>query len=370
MSAAKNTATELPRPRGTGMAAVVGQDVVLRALRRAIERERLPHALLFTGPPGVGKATTALLLAQALNCPVAGPVDSCGECVSCSKIARGIHPDLLWIGPTPRAIKIGQITPRSQSSIPAAETATVFVGYTPYEGQKKVIVIRNASAMSPEAQNALLKTLEEPPPSSILILTTSTPGSLLPTVVSRCQTLRFSPVGQETVQEYLEQQLQLPAQEARLRAALMPGSIGGAMALDLDAYTTLLETVVEALRSSQNGGGGVVVAAESLASSGHGETATQRAAGVLRIGRDVLRDLLVVTTGAAGTTLVNPDQREAWAAWGREVSSEGVVEALQAINIGIERLTTGIQPNIKMALERTLLEVGSALAGSGQQAAS
>ena len=89
MSATQEAQTELPRPIGTGMRAVVGQDIVLRALRRAIERDRLPHALLFAGPQGVGKATTALLLAQALNCQVAGPVDTCGDCVSCNKIGRG-----------------------------------------------------------------------------------------------------------------------------------------------------------------------------------------------------------------------------------------------------------------------------------------
>lgn len=370
MSATKETQTELPRPIGTGMRAVVGQDIVLRALRRAIERDRLPHALLFAGPQGVGKATTALLLAQALNCRVAGPLDTCGDCVSCNKIGRGIHPDILWIAPTPRVIRIEQITPRDRSSIPPARTAVGFVGYAPYEGRKKVIVIRGAHAMTEPAQNAFLKTLEEPPPSSILILTSQAPGSLLPTVVSRCQTLRFSPVAQETVREYLEQQVQLPAEEARLRAALTPGSIGGALALDLDAYGALLETVVEALRLCQHGGGGVVAAADRLASSGHGETATQRAASTLRIGRDVLRDLLVITTRADGAGLVNSAQRDAWIAWGREVDSDGVIDALQALNVGIERFTSGITPNIKMALEQTLIEIGRALSGTGQRTAS
>jgi bifunctional ADP-heptose synthase (sugar kinase/adenylyltransferase) len=130
------------------------------------------------------------------------------------------------------------------------------------------------------------------------------------------------------------------------------------------------DTVVAALRLSQQGGGGVVAAADSLAGSGHGETATQRAASTLRIGRDVLRDLLVVTTQAEGAGLVNSAQREAWVAWGHEVHSDGVIDALQALNVGIERFTTGIQPNIKMALEQTLLEIGAALAGTGRRAAS
>ena len=359
MSAAKEDATQLPRPIGNGFAAVVGQEIVLQALQRAIEREHLPHALLFAGPQGVGKATTALLLAQALNCRTAGPADTCGTCVSCSKIARGIHPDVVWIAPSPRVIKIGQI-----------RELIAAIGYRPHEGRRRIVIVDDAHAMQGPAQNAFLKTLEEPPASTTIVLVTPAPGSLLPTVQSRCQTLRFSPVGQEVVREYLERQLEMPPEEARLRAALTPGSIGGALALDLDAYGSLLETVVEALRLCQQGGGGVVAAADSLANSGHGETATQRAASTLRIGRDVLRDLLVVTTGAEGTALVNSTQREAWVAWAREVDSDSVIGALQALNTGIERFTTGIQPNIKMALEQTLIEIGGALAGAGRRAAS
>jgi len=359
MSAATETATGLPRPIGSGLDAVVGQEIVLQALRRAIERDRLPHAMLFAGPQGVGKATMALLLAQALNCQVVGPANTCGKCISCSKIARAIHPDVVWIAPAPRIIKIGQI----RELISA-------VGYRPHEGRRRVVIVDNADAMQGPAQNAFLKTLEEPPASTHIVLVTPAPGSLLPTVQSRCQTLRFSRVGQDTVRTYLEQQMQLPAEEARLRAALTPGSIGSALALDPDAYGELLETVVEALRLCQHGGGGVVAAADSLASTGHGETATQRAASTLRIGRDVLRDLLVVTTQADGAGLVNSAQREAWVAWGREVDSDGVISALQALNIGIERFTTGIQPNIKMALEQTLIEIGGALAGTGQRTVS
>ena len=84
--------------------------------------------------------------------------------------------------------------------------------------------------------------------------------------------------------------------------------------------------------------------------------------------RDVLRDLLVVTAEANGADLVNAAQRDAWIAWGHEVDRDGVVDALQALNVGIERFTTGIQPNIKMALEQTLIEIGGALAGTGQRA--
>ncbi|NKB87329.1 MAG: DNA polymerase III subunit delta' [Acidobacteria bacterium] len=353
-------ATNLPTPPAAGFDGIVGQSVVIRALQQAMERDRLHHALLLAGPEGIGKATTALVLAQALNCGAGGPRQACGTCVSCGKIARGLHPDVLWVGPDPKSIRVRQITPRSQSPVPAGQTVTVFVGYTPYEGNRRVVVIDAAHTMNPEAQNALLKTLEEPPPSTTLVLVTAAPRALLPTVLSRCQELRLSRIGRDALCAYLETEHEMPADEARLRAALTPGSIGKALALDIESYTGVLEAVVECLRMTQSGGGGVVAAAETLANLGDGETATQRAASVLRVARDVMRDLLVVSTGA-NADLVNAEQREAWVAWAAEVDSEQVVAALRAINDGIERFTTGIQPNIKMAFERTLVQVGESL---------
>jgi DNA polymerase-3 subunit delta' len=369
MSATEAT-QELPSPIGHGFSAIVGQDVVVAALQNAIGRGRLPHALLFVGPAGVGKATTALVLAQALNCPTSGPADACGECVSCSKIVRGIHPDLLSIAPSPREIRIAWITPRRnppKNAPPESRTVTRFIGYKPFEGRRRVVVIDQAHTMNPEAQNALLKTLEEPPDSTIMILTSSSPGALLPTVRSRCQTLQFSPVGQAMIRDYLTGMLDMEPDEAELRAALSPGSIGRAVDLDLDQYEETLGTVVEALRMAQHGGGGVVTAAESLANAGSGETATQRAASVLTVGRDVLRDLLVVTSGADPASLVNAGQQRTWETWADELEGRDVVGAIEALSTGIERLTTGIQPNIKLALERTLIEVSDHLgAGTGQ----
>jgi DNA polymerase-3 subunit delta' len=283
-------------------------------------------------------------------------VDACGRCASCDRIARGIHPDVLWSAPSPRFIDIGTIRQLSKA-----------VGYAPHEGRRRVVVIDDAQAMKPPAQNAFLKTLEEPPASSLIILVTPTPGSLLATVRSRCQSLRFSPVPLPQVREYLERHQQMDAGEARLRASLAPGSIGAAIAVDLDAYARLLEIVVDALRLASAGGGGIVAAADELAGAGAGETATQRAASTLFAARDVLRDLLVVSSGADLNTLVNIDRIEAWRAWAAEVDPGGVAEALGAVNAGIERLVgPGIQPNIKMSLERTLIDVFRALQASRQ----
>ncbi len=344
--------TPPPITDGHGFGAIVGQESVIGALRRALSSARLPHTLLFAGPPGVGKATCAGIVAQALNCAEQGPADACGECVSCRKVERGLHPDVLWMAPAPRTV-----------GIKAVRRAAAATGYRPYEGRHRVVAVDEAHMLTTEAQNAFLKTLEEPPASSAIVLVTPAPGSLLATVRSRCQSLRFSPLPQSLVRAYLTDKRGLDPDEARLRAALTPGSIGRALCIDLDGYADLLEAVVEALRSAQLGGAGVIAAAESLSSIGTGETATQRAVSTLEVGRDILRDLLVVSAGGARSSLVNTDRFEAWKAWAQDMDPDAAARALESLNEGIDRLTTGIQPNVKLSLEHTLIAVGERLDG-------
>ena len=346
---------ELPLPPaslGHGFAALRGQQPLTAALRAALASGRLAHSFLFFGPPGVGKATCATLLAQAVNCPVAGPTDACGTCPSCSKVARNIHPDVWAVAPSPREIKVDTVRELNEQ-----------IGYRPHEAMRRVLVIDDAHRMNSNAQNAFLKTLEEPPPSALIVLVTSAPAALLATVRSRCQSLRFAPLPLRVVREALEQGWGMAPDECRLRAALAPGSLGGALAVELDSYAEQLETVVDALRLVPAGGAAVVQAAESLAGLGDGDTATQKAVSALRIARDVLRDLLVVASGADPATLIHVDRLEAWRAWAAELRPEAIAEALAALMAGVDRLQGPIQRNIRLALEQTLFEVGDALAG-------
>src|SRR5215471_6168035 len=165
-------------------------------LARSIERGALPPASIFAGPSGVGKRATAIAVAQALNCtgsraPVSGSdfQDACGTCSACARIARGAHPDVLIVEPGDSGnIRIE----------PIRETVDR-TGFKPFEGRRRVVIIDGADAMVPGAQNALLKTLEEPPASSIFILVTARPDSLLPTVRSRCIRLWFAAGGTSEV---------------------------------------------------------------------------------------------------------------------------------------------------------------------------
>jgi DNA polymerase III subunit delta' len=158
---------------------------VVELLSRSIARNRLPPSLIFAGPSGTGKRDTAIAVAQLLNCLKPRDGDACGECAQCTRIARGVHPDVMLIEPGDSgAIKIEPI----RDAIDRAS-------YRPFEGKRRVVIVNDADALVPAAQNALLKTLEEPSPSSVFILTASRPDMLLQTVRSRCIRLMFAEAG-------------------------------------------------------------------------------------------------------------------------------------------------------------------------------
>src|SRR5919198_1443009 len=166
---------------------IQGHRRIIDLLSRSSQRGTLPPSLIFAGTSASGARPTAIALAQALNClepsnqqPATSnqqPVlDSCGTCSACTRIARGVHPDVHVIEPAETGlIRVDQV----RDVIDRA-------AYRPFEGRRRVVIIDDADALLPQAQNALLKTLEEPTPSSVFILVTSKPDLLLPTVRSRC----------------------------------------------------------------------------------------------------------------------------------------------------------------------------------------
>src|SRR4051812_25869082 len=152
--------------------AITGHRPIRDLLARALRRGTLPPSLIFSGPDGVGKRLTALALAQALNCerPVAwdDAQDACGECAACTRIARGVHADVLTIQPGDSgSIKLDQV-----------REAIDRTAYRPFEGRRRLVMVDEADALGVEAQNALLKTLEEPPPASVFVLITDRPDVL------------------------------------------------------------------------------------------------------------------------------------------------------------------------------------------------
>lgn len=222
---------------------IAGQDGAIAVLQRAIRHQRIPQAYLFSGPEGVGKKLTAVTLAKTLNCKELDD-DSCDRCVSCHKIDEGNHPDVRIIEPEGQFIKIDQVRALQRD-----------VGYKPYEGKRKVYILDHAEALRPEAANALLKTLEEPSADSLLILVTANVYALLPTVISRCQLLRFITLGVQPLTSLLIQQKEIPPEQAHLIASLSEGCPGRAFAMDTsemfakrDEIEILLKTLSSGLR--------------------------------------------------------------------------------------------------------------------------
>jgi DNA polymerase III subunit delta' len=243
----KATATPTPPPPSGPMSfrEILGQEWLIPHLKTAVQKGRLAHAYLFLGPEGVGKASTARALAAALNCqePLADG-DACGACASCRRLAAGVHPDFLVIGPAPdsQQIKIGQIREFRRLTT-----------YPPFGDGWRVALIKPGEAMNDEAANALLKTLEEPPERHLLVLTARVEADLLPTVVSRCHKLAFVPLPAPLVARELRERRGLAPPQARLLAALSGGSLGRALTLDPEVILAQRRQVLADLEGLSGG---------------------------------------------------------------------------------------------------------------------
>jgi DNA polymerase-3 subunit delta' len=195
---------------------IIGQAKALNLLRRAMAGRRLAHGYLFTGPEGVGKATTARALAATLLCAEKGEGPPCGHCSGCKKLAAGSHPDFLQIKPDGASIKINQIRELKKA-----------LSFPPFEQGMRVAVIEDAQTMGREAANSLLKILEEPPPDNLLLLIASDAEPLLDTIVSRCQVIPFAALTEEqAVQVIRRSHPQFSLDEARTMATLTGGCPG------------------------------------------------------------------------------------------------------------------------------------------------
>ncbi len=193
---------------------------------------RLPHALLFRGPEGVGKQLFARRLAAVINCRNLAE-RPCGQCPSCKKYHSGNHPDFMVIEPEKGSIKIDRIRELCRT-----------LTYPPYESQMRVILLEDVHTMRREAANALLKTLEEPPENNLLILTADASRQVLPTILSRCQTMPFYPLSFADTARILQTDEHTGPEEAVLLARLAEGSPGRAVLFREAGLLPLLEDLV------------------------------------------------------------------------------------------------------------------------------
>jgi DNA polymerase-3 subunit delta' len=316
------------------LAGVVGHKRLVSLVSSAIERGTLPPSLLFVGPSGVGKWLVAEAIAQAVNCqtPVRGlfPHDACGVCRACDRVARGVHVDVVRLVPDDRAsIKIDNIRETLEKT-----------GYRPFEGKLRAILIRDADTLEAASQNALLKSLEEPPPGTMFILTTSVPGVLLPTVRSRCMRLRFGRLTANDVTAVLIRDHGQTEAEARAAAAVADGSVGQALAIS-DSDLTDLRDAAETLLQQSAGRMDVqsrLQAASDLVGPKGRERDRAEVAAVLRLAASMLRDIEAINAAADPAVLANPIMKDSLAGLARSYVDDRARTAFSAVERALAAL--------------------------------
>jgi len=264
---------------------ILDQEGAKRTLTALLRADRIPGALLFHGPWGVGKTRLALAFARALLCEQAGDTVPCNACPACRKALKLIHPDLRFLFPLPggkpeesEAEESGML--RSYAADPYAviqfdrfvsipiERLRELKRQTqmrPVEGRRKVFVLREADRMLELQQNALLKVLEEPPADTHFILTTARPQALLPTIVSRCLRVSLGPLPRAILVERLIAERGLERAKAELAAGMAEGSLAEAMAFAGEDVGKVRDQALDLLRAAEAGGPALHAAAQALA---------------------------------------------------------------------------------------------------------
>lgn len=211
---------------------MIGQDAVKAHLKKSLRSGKISHAYIFYGEKGSGKKSLAELFARSLQCEC-GTEEPCNQCISCRQALHGNQPDIIYVQhEKPTVISVDEIRKQVNHT----------VGIKPYSSNRKVYIIEDAEKMNVQAQNALLKTLEEPPAYAVLLLLTSNLEALLQTIRSRCITLTMKPVSELQIQQYLMKEVQIPDYQAAVCAAFARGNVGRAKEL---AVSTEFETLKE-----------------------------------------------------------------------------------------------------------------------------
>ncbi|HJZ79867.1 MAG TPA: DNA polymerase III subunit delta' [Pyrinomonadaceae bacterium] len=342
---------------------LIGNEEVKASLCRLLSAGRVPGSLLFTGEEGIGKKLFALELATALNCRQRIGVEACGECSSCKRISKSTFPPfgdpdddkerLIWSEHADVAMarpykQIIRVSPMRELEREA--------NFRPFEGARRVFIVEDADYLNEGAANALLKTLEEPPPTSHLILTTTNPTALPATIRSRCQVIRFAPVAVNEIEQFLIQRANIPADDARLLARTARGSIGRALSADVTEYRERREAMLAILRSLALTAdrAQLLRAAEALAGAKDRADYEQS----LDVLEALIRDAWALALGRPADSIVNNDRLKDLHRIAADLRSERAATWLQTI----EELRGALEVNInrKIASDGLLMAMAAA----------
>ena len=353
-----------------GFSEFLGNERVVAALRGALRTERVPHALLFAGPRGVGKFTLARMFAQAANCERLKD-DFCGECPTCQRIAllaepqklivQGLaergesadaatvervplilqsHPDVWALVPDPVRLK----TPVARPMLRVGQLRAVQrAAYFQPMGRRRVFILDAADTMRWDVANVFLKILEEPPGSATLILTAPSPYSLLPTIVSRCLQFHFAPLPQADVEKILQDKTDHKAADRKLAAQLAEGSPGAAIEMNLEQASQQRRNALRILERATRGEGFAQLFAETAALAKDRESSFEEQIAVFY---GLLSDLLKLTSGVQPAALRNVPLVKELTSLANSVNTDWVMRAIS----GFDELHAGARRNLNRQL--------------------
>jgi DNA polymerase-3 subunit delta' len=302
---------------------IIGHQGVVDLLLQAVARKRVPQSLVFAGPDGIGKRTTAVALAQAINCPAPREGDACGACPVCTRIGKGTFQDVVLLQKGDEA---------SIRITPLRERVLDVVGYRPFEGARRLFIIEPADDLTVQAQDALLKTLEEPPSTSILILVTAYPDTLLPTIQSRCRRVRFGALDEDEVVRILVERLGHSREDAATRASASGGSVARALAADVRTFAADRDAALGMLAAARSGSvADRLKAGEKFAKIEGKRRAREASVTRLAILASLLRDLATIGAGRP-VPLANADLRDNLQAFAPVFDMARLTEAFAAVD--------------------------------------
>lgn len=320
-------------------ATIIGHQQQIKILKSAILQQRLAHAYLFDGPTGIGKKLVAQALACSFLCETGC---GCGSCPSCTQLAAGSHPDFHLLQPDGDTIKIDQIRILQPQ-----------LALHSFAGRGKVCLIDSAELMTREAANALLKTLEEPTAETLIILISSRPESLLETIRSRCQRLRFTRLPRQTLARQLEHDLTISAAEALVLAAIADGSFEKALGQHQDLYLKKRAGLIQSLSALSSTSS---IQTFELAQTLKAEK--DLIAEILNIFDIYLRDLLLYQHGQPVDQLINQDLLPLIQQQSCQLSTPQLISKLGAVAQARNYLSRNV--NLHLTLDHLLMQIAHA----------
>jgi len=310
---------------------IYGHEQKIKILQKTLAQKRTGHAYLFSGLEAIGKKTLALELVKAINCAKSDSLnDSCDECPSCRKIAKGIHPDIFPVQAEGQFIRIDTIRQMQERT-----------RCRPLEAKKRAFIIDDADRMNDPSANALLKMLEEPTSSNILILVTTRPSALPQTILSRCQQMRFNPLSAETVAGFLVSEMKMDEQQAVLLASLSGGSIGNALALNKDNIVDYRRELLGLLAAASKKDAFSLINLASFLGSKKKEIRQG-----LNIVNSFFRDLLIFKETGKNEMLINQDHYDLIQERAGRLSGEQILQSIEQI----EKAGVIIEQNVNKSL--------------------